>query len=229
MSEQEFRSWFVVPAFREEAVIGEVVREVLAAGYPVIVVDDGSPDETGSTALRAGAHVVRHPINLGQGAAIETGLQYAIAQGADVIVTFDADGQHQVDDATAMITELRKQDLEIIFGSRFLGIAPQGLTWSRRVTLKMAVLFTRITTGLRVTDAHCGLRAMTRDCAERLHITQNRMAHASEIPARVRRLGFRYAEHPVHVVYSDYSKAKGQRSINGIVILLDLLMGRSRS
>jgi glycosyltransferase involved in cell wall biosynthesis len=225
----DLQCWFVIPAFREQAVIGAVVRDVLATGCPVVVVDDGSPDSTALEALAAGAYVVRHPINLGQGAALETGLRYAISRGAETIVTFDADGQHRTSDAMAMLAELHERGLEIVFGSRFLGVPPKGLSWSRRVTLRLAVMFTRVTTGLRVTDAHCGLRVMTRACAERLQITQNRMAHASEIPAQVSRLGLPYAEYPVEVLYSEYSKAKGQRSINGVVILLDLLMGRSRS
>src|ERR1700757_4149165 len=96
--------WIVVPAFNEAAVIGEVIADVRSAFENVVCVDDGSTDGTGELARRAGAHLVRHPINLGQGAAIQTGVEYARSQpGAQVFATFDADGQHRVADVTAMI------------------------------------------------------------------------------------------------------------------------------
>jgi glycosyltransferase involved in cell wall biosynthesis len=222
-------TWFVIAAFQEETSIADVVREIVDEGYPIVVVDDGSTDETGAAARRAGAAVVTHCINLGQGAAIQTGLTYALGRGAQFIVTFDADGQHQIKDALALLREVRQGAIDIAYGSRFLGTEPIGMTRSRRFLLRSAVLFTRITTGLSVTDAHCGLRVMNRKCAASLRISQNRMAHATQIPTQVAREGLVSAEFPVEIVYSDYSRSKGQRTSGSLLVVLDLLSGRGGS
>lgn len=166
--------------------------------------------------------VVRHPINLGQGAALQTGIEFALAQErADFFVTFDSDGQHRVEDALAMVERLDVEPLDVIIGSRFLDGRTQ-LSTLKRIVLKLAVAFERMSTGMRLTDAHNGLRAFNRHAASSIHIEQNRMAHASEILAQVAGQGLRYAEHPVHVVYTEYSKAKGQSVWNSVNILNDL-------
>jgi glycosyltransferase involved in cell wall biosynthesis len=213
----------VVPAFREAAVIGATVRDLRARFANVVVVDDGSDDATAERALAAGAVVVRHPLNLGQGAALQTGIDFAVEHGADYVATFDADGQHHVEDLVAMTNALVDEGLDIVLGSRFLGRA-DGIGLGRRLTLKLAVLFSNVTTGTRLTDAHNGLRVMTRATARRIELRQDQMAHASELVSQVGRLKLRYRELPVTITYTDYSRAKGQRLTNSLRIVGDLVM-----
>src|ERR1700716_3890531 len=121
--------WIVVPAFNEASVIGDVISDVHSVFHHVVCVDDGSRDDTGDMALRSGAHVVRHPVNLGQGAAIQTGVEYARRQpGAKVFATFDADGQHRVKDVIRMIDRLSTEDVDLVIGTRFADAGVASLT-----------------------------------------------------------------------------------------------------
>ena len=215
----------VIAAYNEAAVIANVVLEIRRAGYRVIVVDDGSLDRTADIALASGAMVLRHPVNLGQGAALQTGTDHALAGGAEFIVTFDADGQHRPADIVRLIEALSLEQADFALGSRFLGQVPR-LPPSRRLLLKAATLFTRLTTGMRVTDTHNGLRAMTRRGALAIRLRQNRMAHASEFLAQVAASGLRYVERPVTIDYSAYSLAKGQKTADAFAVLLDLFASR---
>ncbi len=199
--------------------------DVRRASYPAVVVDDGSTDATGDVAARAGACVVTHPVNLGQGAALQTGLDFALAQGADVIVTFDADGQHRAADIAPLIAALAANKADYALGSRFLGDAVN-LPRKRRLMLTAATRFTRLTTGLDLTDTHNGLRAMTRRGASRIGLKQNRMAHASEILHQIAQSGLPYVEVPVTIEYSAYSLGKGQTLSELLAILIDLFARR---
>src|SRR5262249_40916537 len=152
----------------------------------VVVVDDFSSDETADIAEQAGAIVIRHPINLGQGAALQTGITYALGHGADIIVTFDADGQHDASDVRRLVEAIQKNDADFALGSRFLGRAIN-MPSARRVVLRGALLFTRLATGMEISDVHNGLRAMTHRGAKALYLRQNRMAHASEILEQISR------------------------------------------
>lgn len=219
------RVWVVVPAFNEGPVVAATVGDLLRCFRNVIVVDDCSGDVTGTLALQAGAHVARHPVNLGQGAALATGIAYALRHGADAVVTFDADGQHSATDASAMVGRLDADGVDVVLGSRFLGHA-EGISAGRRRLLRLAVLFTRLTTGLSLTDAHNGLRVFSRHAAETIRIRQNRMAHASEILEQIALHRLRLVEVPCSVVYTDYSRAKGQRWTGVFSILGDLLTRR---
>ena len=216
--------YVVVPAYREADVIAETVGALGECFPHVVVVDDGSPDETAERACQAGAVVLRHPFNLGQGAALQTGIAYALEQGARYVATFDADGQHAVADLKKMLGVLMGDRLDIVLGSRFLG-ASEGLPRGRLIALKAAVLFTRATSGLRLTDAHNGLRAMRADAARKLESTQDGMAHASEIINQIGRLELSYREVPVTIRYSEYSLRKGQKVRSSVRILVDLLVG----
>ena len=216
--------WVVVPAWNEARVIRDTIGELRPVFPNIVVVDDGSLDATAGEAIGAGAVVVRHPLNLGQGAAIQTGLDYTISRGADYVATFDADGQHHVDDLVNMLDVLRTESLDIVLGSRFLGRA-EGLTRTRSTLIQLGALFTWLTTGVRLTDAHNGLRAMTGDTARKLRIRQNGMAHASELIAQIGRDGLRVKEVPVTITYSEYSLAKGQKMSNSLRIVFDLLVG----
>jgi polyprenyl-phospho-N-acetylgalactosaminyl synthase len=220
--------WVVCAAYNEASVIGDVIAALRRDGHDVVVVDDGSRDGTRGAALQAGAHVVTHPVNLGQGAALQTGIEFALARGAGIIVTFDADGQHSTADIPRLVDALARQEAEFALGSRFLGTS-HNLPTLRRWVLKAATVFTRVTTGLALTDSHNGLRAMTRRGAGAICLRQNRMAHASEILAQIAESGMRYVEVPVTIEYSAYSLAKGQRIADSVMILRDLLaQGLSR-
>ena len=213
--------YVVIAAYNEAAVIARVVVGLKHAGYPVVVVDDGSKDETAGIARAAGALVIRHPFNLGQGAALQTGIDFALAQAAEVVVTFDADGQHRVADISRLVAALREEQADFALGSRFLGQSPN-LPPLRRLLLKAATLFTRLTTGLELTDTHNGLRAMTRRGAAAIRLRQNRMAHASELLDQISKSGLRFVERPVTIEYTAYSLAKGQNMRDAVFILLDL-------
>jgi len=216
-------AWLVVPLYNEGEVIQQVITDALTTFPHIVCVDDGSSDNSASQAAEAGAVVVSHPINLGQGAAIQTGIAYALQQpGAKYIVTFDSDGQHRVEDATVMVDILRVEPVDVVFGSRFLdGRTQPGLL--KKIVLKTAIAFSNATSGVRLTDTHNGLRAFSRAGASALSIKQNRMAHASEIVEQVGKAGLRYAEHPVHILYTDYSRKKGQSLLNSVNILTELL------
>lgn len=211
--------------FNEGAVIHRVAREVLMAFPNLVVVDDGSTDDALEQSARAGATVLRHPINLGQGAALQTGIKYALQRGADYIVTFDADGQHLVKDAVAMLDMLQKENFDVVLGSRFIGTTI-GMSFGRRLLLKAAIIYTKITTGLNLTDAHNGLRVFSRTAAMNINIRQNRMAHASEILEQISAKKMRYVEYGNTIRYTDYSKLKGQKPSNAINIIVDLMVGR---
>jgi glycosyltransferase involved in cell wall biosynthesis len=213
--------YVVIPAYNEGTVIFRVVSDVKRAGYSVVVIDDGSSDTTAEQARAAGATVIKHPFNLGQGAALQSGIEYALTQAAECIVTFDADGQHRVSDISRLTDALVRERADFALGSRFLGQAPN-LPALRRLVLHAATAFTRLTTGLQLTDTHNGLRAMTRRGANAIKLRQNRMAHASECLAQIASSGLRYVEQPVTIEYSAYSLAKGQHVRDAVHILLDL-------
>jgi glycosyltransferase involved in cell wall biosynthesis len=213
--------WVVCPAYNEASTIRGVAARLMDAEYNVVVVDDGSADDTYHLVAQRVTAVLRHPINLGQGAALKTGLDFALSQGADVIVTFDSDGQHRTSDIPRLLQALADERADFALGSRFLGQS-SNMPLARRVLLLGARWFTRVTTGLRLTDSHNGLRAFTRRGARALRLRQNRMAHASEILADIARSGMRYVEVPVTIDYTAYSLAKGQRAGDLVLILLDL-------
>lgn len=217
-------AWLVIPLYNEASVVEEVVRTARETFPHVVCVDDASRDGSAERAESAGAIVVRHPFNLGQGAALQTGMRYVLeATDAEYLVTFDADGQHQPQDAAAMVARAREEGLAIVFGSRFLDDRTRpGLL--KKIVLKAAVWLTNQQTGMRLTDAHNGLRVIRRDAAASLDLRQNRMAHATEIVLQLGRSGLPWAEHPVHVLYTDYSRRKGQSLINSVNILVDTLL-----
>lgn len=215
--------WLVIPLYNEASVIADVIAGALPTFPNIVCVDDGSTDGSGEAARAAGARVISHVVNLGQGAALQTGISFVCEQpGARSLVTFDADGQHQVADARAMVDLIASGETAIVFGSRFLdGRTKPGLV--KRIVLTFAVWFTKQSTGMRLTDAHNGLRAMSVPAARKVNLTQDRMAHASEIVLQLGRTGLDWREYPVHVLYTDYSRGKGQSMWNSVNILVDLL------
>src|SRR6202011_389265 len=222
--------WIVIPAFNEAAVIGEVIADVRSAFEHVVCVDDGSTDGTGEIARRAGAHLVRHPINLGQGAAIQTGVEYARGRpGARVFATFDADGQHRVKDVAAMIDRLGAGDVDVVIGTRFANHEGSRPPFLKRVVLQTAARLSRRGRRLGLTDTNNGLRVFNKTVADGLNITMSGMSHATEIVMMIAENQWRVVEEPVEVLYTDYSKSKGQPLLNGVNIIFDgFLRGRIR-
>ena len=218
-------TFVVIAAFNEGARIGPVVAACRTLFPRIIVVDDGSIDATALVARRNGAHVVRHLINLGQGAALQTGFERALECGATWIVTLDADGQHDPADAQRLLALAHERGWDVCLGSRALG-ATVGMPRSRKVLLDLALRFQRLTTGLALTDVHNGLRVISRRAAMRIELTQDRMAHASEFVGRLATLGLPFGEGPVTIRYSQDTLAKGQSSIDALHILLDLFLAR---
>jgi len=217
------RTWVVIPMFNEATAIGPVVEEVRRTFPFVVCVDDGSSDDSVAVARAAGAVVVQHPINLGQGASLQTGFEYALSDPAMTeVLTFDADGQHLVEDAIGMVAKLHAEQLDVVVGSRFLDDRTQ-LAPMKKIVLRTAAFYTRITTGMALTDAHNGLRVIDRGLLQKIKIKQNRMAHASELIDQIGGFKAKWSEYPTHIVYTDYSRSKGQSLLNSVNILVELL------
>lgn len=220
-------TWLIVPCYNEGTVIFDVLKNARKTFPNIVGVNDGSADDSAAQIRAAGAHLVDHPVNLGQGAAIQTGVEYARAQpGAQYFVTFDADGQHQVKDVMRMIERLRTEPLDIIVGTRFAGQENSQVPWIKRAVLKTVVMLSPRTKKLGLTDAHNGLRAFNRKVAEEMNIRMNGMSHASEIVSMIDKHGWRVDEEPVDILYTEYSMSKGQSLINGVNILADGLVAR---
>lgn len=228
MSDMQADVWLIVPVYNEAPVIADVVNNALQAFPNIVCVDDGSRDASAEQIAATAAHLVRHPVNLGQGAAVQTGVEYARRQsGAHYFVTFDADGQHQIDDVLRMIRRLRTEDLDIVVGTRFHGDVSQ-IPKLKRVVLKTAVKVSPRGRRLGLTDSHNGLRAFNRRVAWEIDITCNGMGHAPEIVEMIDSRGWYVAEEPVHILYTDYSMAKGQSLLNGVNIVFDSAVRRNR-
>ena len=217
----------IMPVYNEEQVVGSVVSGIRDKFAHVICINDGSSDGSSKAITKAGGLLIEHPINLGAGAATQTGIDYALQNSEiEYFITFDADGQHRVEDAVKMLKYLKKhKDIDIVFGSRFLqNSKTENMSILKGIFLKVAKIFSRFDTGVDLTDPHIGLRAFNRKFAENLKLTMSDFSHASELVRRVKESGYRYAELPVTVTYSDYSKSKGQPMLNAVNIAFDLLL-----
>jgi polyprenyl-phospho-N-acetylgalactosaminyl synthase len=200
--------FIVIAAYNEGKSIVKVINGLQKADYHnIVVVDDGSKDDTSTIALNAGAIVLRHVVNRGQGAALKTGIDYSLRNDADLIVTFDADGQHRVEDLKAMIAPVKNGKCDITLGSRFL--KPVEMPFIRRLTLKIAVLVVWFFYGAKMTDAHNGFRVMNRKAAKLINITSDRMEHASQIVEEIHKKKINFKEVPVTILYTDYSIQHG--------------------
>lgn len=223
------RVGIVIAAYNEETSIGGVVEDVRSVlpDAVIIVVDDGSKDGTPDVLKSLPVHRLRHPTNLGQGAALQTGIDYARGIHVEYIVTFDADGQHRAEDIPRMLRPLFNLECDIVLGSRFLSPrAIQSLPLRRRCLLSFATWFTRATTGLWLTDTHNGLRAFRASVAPALEIRMNGMSHASELLSSIAARHLRWKEVPVDIRYTEYSMAKGQSALNLVNILWELVWRR---
>ena len=212
----------VVPAYNEEKNIGSVIKSLFGLVDKVVVVDDGSIDNTSLVALQTGAVVLRHQINRGQGAALQTGTEYAIKCGADYVLHFDADGQFDPLDIQPALKILQDANVNILFGSRFLGKKSNLPFIKHYILFPFGRIINRFFGGIWLTDVHNGFRILDREALNKIIITQDRMAHATEIITLTNKYKLKYVEFPVAVKYNEY----GQSSIGGFKILKDLLLNK---
>jgi polyprenyl-phospho-N-acetylgalactosaminyl synthase len=219
--------FIVIPSYNEGKVLRHTILGLLGKKYTIVVIDDCSSDETFSFIKDLPIHYIKHPVNLGQGAALQTGMTYAIQQGADFVVHFDADGQHDFQEIPKLLQPLIDNECDIVLGSRFLKKEDrESIPSSRRRLLRVATLVNAAFSGLLLTDAHNGFRALSKKAFHNIVFTENRMAHATEILMLIKKHKLRYKEVPVHIVYTDYSKQKGQSSWNSIKIVVDLIINK---
>ncbi len=223
------KTFVIVPAYNESTRLGKTLHSLcdhpIAAGIQIVVVDDGSKDDTSVVASGYPVWVLRHPINCGQGASLRTGIDFALSKNAVNIVTFDADGQHSPEDINRLLEPIGSGEFDVVLGSRFLG-QTFGMPKMRFLMLKTAVFLTRLTSRLNITDVHNGLRAMTSAAAAELRIEQPRMAHASEILGKLGKSNLRFCEVPVTIRYTPESLAKGQTTWDAMRIGSQVLLGK---
>ena len=211
-------TYIVIPAKDEATRIGQVLRSAKLCGfYNLVVVDDGSQDQTGQVALGLGAKVVRHPINLGPGAATQTGIEYAIAQGAKFIVTMDADEQHYPQDIESLVEKLITDELDIVIGSRFL--TPNKIPLTRIFYNKIANVVAAMATGVRVSDSQSGMKAFTADFAQKSKLQHCGFEFCIVLLRYIRLHDAKYAEVPIQVMYSKETMGKGQNLLVGLKML----------
>lgn len=216
--------FIIIPCYNEQAVLRETVRDLLSLNARVILVDDGSTVPVQTVADDLPVEILRHPINLGQGAALQTGMDYAVCNGAKAVIHFDADGQHQASDIPRFLDKL-EQGADVVLGSRFLRAEDSdALPLRKRLLLQGARLVNLIFTGLWLSDAHNGFRALNQRAMKAIRLQENRMAHASEILGQIRKARLKVMEIPTRISYTEYSLRKGQKLSNSFNILLDLLL-----
>ena len=217
--------WIVIAAFNEEKIIGKVIDNLRSYNYEnVVVVDDGSSDKTFNVLKSKKVHALTHCINRGQGAALQTGIDFALSKGADVIVTFDADGQHFAEEIKDIIKPI-SQGYDVALGSRFLN-KKTNIPLFRKVVLKGGTFICRLFYGIKLTDTHNGFRALSKKAAKKIRITEDKMEHASQIIDEIAKHKLKYKEVPVTIKYSEYSLNKGQSIFNAIKILFKMFVNK---
>jgi glycosyltransferase involved in cell wall biosynthesis len=216
----------LMTAYNEEKVVGSVIDSLLNRGYKsIVVVDDGSTDGTYDIVKKYPVFLLRHIVNRGKGASLQTGTEFILKKGFPVIVHFDADGQHNPDDIEKLVEPIFAENFDVTLGSRFLG-SVINLPLSRKIVLKMGIFLSNLLYGVKLTDVHNGLRAFKAKVFEKICFTEDRFAYASELLEKIVKFGFRYKEVPVNITYSEYSIKKGQKNINAINIFLKMIKRR---
>ncbi len=222
--------FILIPAFNEERMIAQVIRQVRFYVDEIIVIDDGSTDKTSEIASREKVIVLKHLINRGQGAALRTGMDYVLTKffsddktdEEKIIVHFDSDGQHRAENIPEMVKPISEGKVEATFGSRFL-LKNSSIPFGRKILLKGAIFVNRLFTKVKLTDAHNGFRALSWKAASLIRISQDRMAHNSEIVSQVNKYNLKFQEVPITVFYTKYSRNKGQKWYDSFKIIKDLL------
>lgn len=215
----------IIPCYNENLQIRNTVQHLLNKGYSIVVVDDASIDNTSRSIEDFPVFLLKHEINLGQGAALQTGMEFALAEGADIIVHFDADGQHNPEEIPTLVQPVLDDLADVVLGSRFLRKEDRKLIpVGRRIILQLAIQANRLFSGIKLSDAHNGFRVLNRNAAMQIRLQENRMSHATEILQQIRKHKLRYLEVPTHIKYTEYSRNKGQSSLNSINILFDLIL-----
>jgi glycosyltransferase involved in cell wall biosynthesis len=212
----------IIPAFNERANIAQVIKDVKPFVDNIIVVDDGSDDQTAEIAFSAGALVVSHAINRGQGAALETGDEFALSLGADAVIHFDADGQFVAQEIPSLLAPLLSGNYDVVLGSRFLNSRSRIPFSKKKLILPLARLINRIFFDLHFTDPQSGFRALSRPALEVIKIEQDGMSHCNEILIKIKQNKLRVIERPITVIYHEYGQSFG----GGYKILKDLLLAR---
>lgn len=220
----------VIPAYNEGSVIKDVVEDITkeltatSMSYEVVVVDDGSKDDTAAQARRGGAKVIEHILNSGAGGATATGLSYANQNGFDFAVTMDADGQHLSKDVVTGIKIAQKGATDLLIGSRL--IDTKGMSKVKVLGNKGLSVITGLLFGVSVTDSQSGLRIFSRKALESLRWKTSGYEFCSEMLWRAKQLNLDISEYPIKAVYTDYSKTKGQNNWNAINIVKSLIRRR---
>ncbi len=214
----------IIPAYNEEKHIRDIIISCNILGYnTIIVIDDGSIDNTAQIAQEAGAIVLPHIINRGPGAATQTGLAAAKMLGADIAITLDADGQHHAKDIRALVNALILQEKDIIIGSRFLNL-DNHIPLLRRIFNKIANIIIFFLTGIYLTDTQSGFKAFSKNALEKLHITANGYEFSSEIIRQAKAYQLQLIEIPISVFYTSYSLSKGQNLATGINTIFKMMI-----
>jgi glycosyltransferase involved in cell wall biosynthesis len=221
----DLKVFLVIPAYNEEKKIEQVVSELVALHYHVVVVNDNSADKTGFLAKQSGAEVINHLLNRGQGAALETGTKYALARGADIIVHFDADGQFLSEDIERIIAPIKAGQADIVTGTRFTDIESNVPLFKKHIIMPLARLVMSRMYGARLSDPQNGFRAFNKKVAEELEIENDGAAHCTEIIVKIFKNKWRHQEVPISVKYHEFGQGifsgKGRGS-GGLKILKSL-------
>ena len=215
--------FIIIPVYNEAMVIGQTLHDVLKTGHTIVVVDDGSTDGTGDIVKTFPVFYLHHPVNIGQGGALQTGMDFAKQRNATAVVHFDADGQHRASDIEILLRPVLEGDCDIVFGSRFLQQSSMRIPFFRKIFLQLARHINWMFTGILLTDAHNGLRALNKRALQSIYFSENKMAHASEILWLIKEHNLSYREVPVTIEYTKYSRNKGQSLWNSVNIIFDLL------
>jgi len=217
----------IVPAFNESQVIYKVLKSVPrkldgVSKVEVVLIDDGSNDNTPSEAQKAGVAITSHALNRGLGAAIKTGLEIAKRKKADIAVTFDGDGQHNPKDIQKLINPIINKKADFVIGSRFS--RNQRVPLDRLIINKIANFVTFAIYGILSTDSQSGLRAFSKKALSVINIKADKMDFSSEILLEAKRNALIIHEVPIDAIYTVYSRSKGQKNLNAFAVFARLLI-----